>query len=366
MTKARGEQVHVETTPYYHCMARCVRRAFLCGEDRFTGQNFDHRKQWIVDKLKALGGVFALDICAYAVMSNHYHVVLRVNSDLAKSWSVDEVIDRWYALFNGNLLVDRYRKGEALSKAERLAIDECVQTWRQRLMDISWLMRCLNESIAREANKEDGCKGRFWEGRFKSQALLDEAALLTCMMYVDLNPIRAGLCETPENADYTSIQERLLALAANRRTQKKQAKPKSSTNQLSAKQLPSKQLSSKQPSSPSPQPTSNYHPAELLHFNGNLKPKDNTGIPFGDQDYITLLDWTGRAVRDDKKGAIPAHIQPILQRLNINEEAWVGSIKHFDRRFYDFIGSAEKLKRAGEILGRHWLQGVSRCRQLYA
>jgi len=162
MPKARSEQVHVETTPYYHCMARCVRRAFLCGEDRFTGKNFDHRKQWIVDKLKALGGVFALDICAYAVMSNHYHVVLRVNSELAKGWSTDEVIDRWHALFYGNLLVDRYRKGEALSKAERLKLDECVANWRQRLTDISWFMRCLNEFIAREASKEDGCKGRFW------------------------------------------------------------------------------------------------------------------------------------------------------------------------------------------------------------
>jgi len=343
-------------------MVRCARRAFLCGEDRFTGKRFDHCKQWIVDKLKALGGVFALDICAYAVMSNHYHVVLRVNNELAKGWSADEVIDRWYTLFNGNLLVDSYRQGEALSKAERLKMDENVATWRQRLMDISWFMRCLNEFIAREANKEDGCKGRFWEGRFKSQALLDEAALLTCMMYVDLNPIRAGLCETPENSDYTSIQERLLALADKRRTQKKKAKPASPPGQLSAKLSPSRQ-----PPKQSPLPISDYHPAALLHFHGNLKPnnQDNTGIAFGFQDYITLLDWTGRAVRDDKKGAIPTHIQPIPQRLNVNEEAWVESIKHFDRRFYDFIGSVEKLKRAGENLGRYWLQGVSRCKQLY-
>ena len=126
MTTARRRQVHLDTTPYYHCMARCVRRAFLCGEDHFSGKNYDHRKQWIVDKLKALGGLFAVDICAYAVMSNHYHVVLRVDAQRAKTWSDKEVIDRWCSLFKGPMLVDRLRQGDALSRAEYHAIGTIV------------------------------------------------------------------------------------------------------------------------------------------------------------------------------------------------------------------------------------------------
>jgi len=188
------------------------------------------------------------------------------------------------------------------------------------------------------------------------------------MMYVDLNPIRAGLCETPEDSAYTSIQERLMALATIQRSRNKKNK-QAPADQSSAKSLPSKKSGS-MPSSLLALliNTEEFPPAGLLHFNGDIKPneEDNTGIPFGHQDYLTLLDWTGRAVREDKKGAIPAHIQPILQRLNINEEAWLGSVTHFSRQFYDFIGGVEKLKRVGQSLGRHWLQGVSHCRQLYA
>ena len=168
MTLARREQISLEETPFYQCVARCVRRAFLCGEDSLTGRSYEHRKQWIVDKLKDLAGVFAIDVCAYAVMSNHYHVVLRVDDEQAADWSDEEVIRRWRQLFSGGVLVERLLKGEATTQAERDKVAELAAQWRERLSDISWFMRCLNEQIARQANKEDGCKRRFWEGRFKS------------------------------------------------------------------------------------------------------------------------------------------------------------------------------------------------------
>ena len=123
MTRARREQVSLEATPYYHCVCRCVRRAFLCGLDSLSGKNFEHRRQWIVDKLHELSQIFAIDIAAYAVMSNHYHVLVRIDAERVAGWTSDEVIDRWYRLFNGHLIVDRYRSGEPMSQPERDTVD---------------------------------------------------------------------------------------------------------------------------------------------------------------------------------------------------------------------------------------------------
>ncbi|MCX8018252.1 MAG: transposase [Rhodocyclaceae bacterium] len=212
MTRPRCELVSVEDTPWYHVVSRCVRRAYLCGEDAYSGRSFEHRRGWIEARIRQLAAVFAIDVAAYAVMSNHYHIIVRIDRARALAWSDDEVLKRWTQLFAGPLLVQRYlaeatRAQMSAAEIERVGIWAAV--YRERLADLSWYMRVLNEGIARQANAEDGVKGRFWEGRFKSQALLDEQALLTAMAYVDLNPIRAGMADTPEESAYTSIEARL-------------------------------------------------------------------------------------------------------------------------------------------------------------
>ena len=144
-------------------------------------------------------------------MSNHTHIVLHVDREQALSWSNEMVLKRYHQLHGGSLLSHRYANAEQrvlLSEAELFTVEATIAVYRARLYDISWFMRSLNEYIAREANKEDNCTGRFWEGRFKSQALLDEAALLSCMAYVDLNPVRAKMAKTPETSAHTSIQLR--------------------------------------------------------------------------------------------------------------------------------------------------------------
>ncbi|MEX2488427.1 MAG: transposase [Pseudomonadales bacterium] len=326
MPQARYRLVDTQTTPYYQCVSRCVRRAFLCGVDRASGKNFDHRKQWILDRIRKLSSVFAIDVCAYALMSNHFHLVLFVNTEAAGQWSLDEVVDRWLQIFKGPPVAQKYKAGEPLSSHEKDALTSLVIEWRDRLADLSWYMRCLNEKIARMANAEDECTGRFWEGRFKSQALLDEAALISCMAYVDLNPIRANLCRTLENSDYTSIQERLLRCKGGR----------------------SRETES-----------------------GWLRPLRKQGvrvenaIPLQLTDYLALVDWTGRAIRQDKRGAIPADVKPILEKLQVDQENWVSNTQHFGSRFYRAVGRINQIRRLARRTGLQWIKGLSQSAAFY-
>ena len=323
MTISRAQQIDLSVTPYYHCVNRCVRRAFLCGEDQITGNNYEHRRDWIADRIKSLAKVFAVDVAAYAVMSNHYHIVLRVDQDAANHWNALEVIERWDALFSLPVLITRFIKGECTSTAELKVVDEIIEKWRQRLYDISWFMRLLNEFIARESNREDKVTGRFWEGRFKSQALLDEQALIACMAYVDLNPIRADMAKTPEQSDYTSIQERL-------------------------------------------QKTMQQQPCSLLPFADCIDSADNnannnTSIPFELHDYLALVDWSGRAILDNKRGSIPAHTPPILVRLGINESDWINHVRYFERQFPTVAGNIDKLRQLAEQTSRRWIKGMGKA-----
>ncbi|WP_445354873.1 transposase [Microbulbifer sp. EKSA008] len=263
MTQPRRSQISLDATPYYHCVSRCVRRAFLCGRDTQIGRDYEHRRQWVETGIQKLAAVFALDIAAYAVMSNHYHVVLYIDAKTAKTWSDTEVIFRWQELFQASNLAQRFIQGASLDCSEKNKLKELIELWRERLMDIGWFMRCLNESIARQANAEDCCTGRFWEGRFKSQALLDERALAACMAYVDLNPIRADIAKTPEDSDHTSIQQRVRAVI------------------------------------------SGEQPKELLPFVGGERLNMPKGLPFQLDHYLALVDWSGRHLDPKKRGAIP-------------------------------------------------------------
>lgn len=308
MTIARSLKIDLNVTPYYHCMTRCVRRTYLCGQDKETGQDFSHRKAWIVNRIKQLSTIFAIQVCAYAVMSNHYHVVLFVNETQARSWTDEDIKLRWAALFPHD--AKQLDNNDLTSKQ----VQEKFSLWRERLMCISWFMRCLNEPIARFSNLEDNCTGRFWEGRFKSQALLDEGAVLSAMAYVDLNPIRAKEAATPETSAFTSIYERIQSVV-------KSLKKKTTTSQII-------------------QHCDNaIQPTGLMAFSNSRQNKDNRPqIHFHLSDYLTLVDTTGRILRENKPGAIPENLTPILERLHLTPQGWIGMVKHLEKYFSHAVG----------------------------
>jgi hypothetical protein len=206
-------------------------------------------------------------------------------------------------------------------------------------------MRCTAEVIARRANKEDDCTGRFWEGRYKAQILLDEASLLACAAYVDLNPIRAALAKTPEKSDYTGAKDRLDDLA--------ERENKSATD------------------------THDWERSRRRKKSGWMSPieiderTDNTGpdvCPNGRRasrkgflscslaDYLSLLDWTGRQLHRSKRGAIPAHLAPILERIGLDSDAWCDLVKKFGQTFKRAAGTHTALQAEAERRGQGWLQ----------
>ncbi|MGR6500915.1 transposase [Shewanella sp. Koi 1] len=324
MPRPRRTQISLEDTPYYHCCSRVVRRAFLCGDDSYSGKNCDHRRGWVESLLFELEAVFAIDVAAFAVMSNHLHVVLRVDIETVNRWTDREVLEQWHKLFKGNELTQKFVKGELVEAHEVSRLKHSIALYRSRLCDISWFMRCLNEPIARQANQEDNCTGRFWEGRFKSQALLDEAAVLACMAYVDLNPIRAQLAETPEQSDHTSIQLRIRAA-----------------------------LKGEQPSN-------------LLPFIGNECDNQPNGIAFSLTDYLQLVEDTGRIIRNDKRGSISENSGKLLTRLNIPHDNWLKLTTEFGKLFHGPVGTLQELTHYCEHLEKRRRHFVASCQHFYS
>jgi len=322
MATARKRQVSLVDTKYYHCISRCVRRAFLCGDDKVTGKSYEHRRQWVEDKLLELAQVFCIDVCAYAVMSNHTHVVLYVDDAKANRLNDKAILIRWHKLFKGTLLSQKYLQGDKLDKAQQFFLNRTIADYRERLADISWFMRVLNEDIARKANKEDNCTGRFWEGRFKSQALLDEAAVAACMAYVDLNPIRAKMAKTPEDSNHTSVQKRIKAA--------KKAK----------------------------------QPKQLIRFAGSPRKHMPKGLPFELKSYLELVELTGRCMRADKRGYIEQRSLPILERLKIAPENWLKLTTQFTKVFKGAVGRPNKLDGYYTHLEVKRRTGISHCEKL--
>jgi hypothetical protein len=221
-------------------------------------------------------------------MSNHYHIVLKVEEN--KKWTITQTLKTWNKLYNLPYLCEQYQLGNINRPAEKRQVKKMTKKYRKRLMNISWFMKCLNEYIAVKANKEDNAKGHFWESRFKSQALLDERALLTCMAYVDLNPIRAAMASTPETSDYTSIKERIT---------KKDTK--------------------------------------LLGFGDNK-------IPYYLSEYTALVDYTGKCIHPNKRGYIDDDLPDILKRLEIHPDTWLEEMNQFHTDGITAVGTVTQLK----------------------
>ena len=195
----------------YHTYSRCVRRAFLLQEGHVD------RRAWLEAQLHRVLEFFAFDLHAFAFLGNHFHLVVANDPQRARRWTPREVARRWLELFPARWI--RRKRGVAADAPPTdEEIDQLVnepgriEVLRRRLHNLSWLLKTLKEPIARRANREDGVTGHFWEGRFGSSALLDDAAIVAVCAYVDLNEVRAGCAQTPETSICSSTRVRAQTL----------------------------------------------------------------------------------------------------------------------------------------------------------
>ena len=323
---ARSESVDPLIPQFVHVWNRCVRRAFLCGRDHYSGKSFEHRRVWARKRIEHLASCFGIDVITFAIMSNHTHQVLKTRPDIVATWDDRTVAVRW-------LSIDpKKRKGKPVQPTEveinTITNDtKQVALLRRRLSDVSWWMRCFAQHISWRANREDDVTGHFWESRFCHEVITDTASLLACMIYVDLNPIRAGMANTPEESDFTGVKQRIDDLRIHL------GKSHFEPGNLKAN-------------------SSDLHAWERLdnvanEYSGWLSPIeiDEMNDPLGADPepngrrcsrkgilamsvlrYIDLVEWCGREIRSDKRGSIPSDLSPILGRLGLDGQTLIGTV----------------------------------------
>ena len=383
----------------YHCINRCVRRAFLCGSDPVSGKNYEHRKQSLQDRLEFLASRFAFDVLGFAVMSNHVHAIVRNRPDLLSRWTDEDVARRWYGLCSKRLDKRGQPPEPTPDQLKALTADpERLAEIRRRLGDVSWFMRCLAEPIARAANLEDEAPGRFWQGRFRCVPILDVDALTACMAYVDLNPVRAGLTDSPATSPFTSVFERLHAEiqeshGRRRREPRKAHAPAShaghathALNDDSAKRQEciasaSVRLRSSRsdaahatlgaPSEPtraawlSPFELSLCAPQALASPDPPVRASNLGCLPMGFSAYVELLNWTVRQLLPGKCSTPPAEPAPIPKQLCVTGEGWLRLVKDFGRLFRRAAGTPDSLQRHTEKLCRKRTTGITHSRAVF-
>lgn len=341
MGQSRASQISTKDTPYYHITSHVVRNNVLCGINAINNIDYGSRKQWVIDRIRFLSSFFAIDVAGYAIMTDQYNMIVYLNESIAKNWSVEEVYKHWTAIYKPEPIIKKWKKNKLTKESEIDTALAIIEQCRSRLSNISLFMQNLNQYIARRANKEDGCKGHFWQERFKSQPLLDETALITCMSCLDLNPVRVKDVDSIEKSEFTSVFERING----------------------------------QPIENEYFDKSSIEIKPLISFLGNdergtisknkIPQVDHPVINIKLDDYLQLLDWTSRIQHCDISDFIELDKPVLLKELGFSEEVWLDLANNFATEFHCAVGSFDKLERYLIHTGKSKIQNKKRLGDLF-
>lgn len=317
-----------------HVMNRVVRRCLLMGSDQFSGKNYDYRKNWIEEELERVAACMGIDLLNFAILSNHFHLILRSRPDVVKKWDDSEVVRRWLKVCPNCQCKGRPPGPATEPQIKAICGDKkLVNQLRRRLSDISWWMRLVCQRIAQWANSEDKESGKFWQSRYRAVRLLDEEAILAGAAYVDLNPIRAAIAETLEGSEHTSLKRRIEALRMN----------------LAESAQPAAAEQSLEPSASQPRDAF-LAPLEIDQLQDELGPRPHTGgqrcsdkgfLAMTLGAYLALLDWTARQLVPGKTGATPEETPAVFERLQIKPDVWCQLVSQFGQLFSSIAGKPQ-------------------------
>ena len=380
----RDEQFVASEVCIVHAVQRCVRRAFLAGVDEKTGVDFSFRREWIRRRMESLASVFGVDVLTYAVLSNHLHVILRNRPDVVAAWSDEEAALRWLRVFPGRRLDEQLAEPTENDVRALAANAQRMADVRSRLSDISWFMRALSEPIARLANKQDECTGRFWEGRFKAQRIADEAGLLACAMYVDLNPIRAAMAQSPDQAVHTSAYDRIKAergelmpsaafdLVAVSTEEAGEQLRRTPTAELKKRRLAKRRNQTGKrilrDSWLAPLTMSAKLAADPQVHKGGVRASDKGFLSLRWQDYLALLRWTSKQRVKEAVTELPAKLQSALSSLGIEASMWRDLVWNFKRYFgrASCAGSPNAMAADAARTGKRFHHGQRQASECFA
>jgi len=347
---ARAEVFDPNEVAIAHVYNRTVRRCFLMGDDAVSGKNFDHRKAWIEEYLQQFAAAFGIDLLGFAILSNHFHLILRTRPDVVATWDDREVARRWLMLCPHRRSPDSAAMPPTQPEINSIANCpvKCAEI-RKRLSNISWWMRLLCQRVAQRANHEDEETGRFFQDRYRATRLVDEASLLACAAYVDLNPIRAAMAQTLEASKHTSVQRRIEALAS-RGTPADPEQPGPARDAFLSPLTIDEQLD---PTGPCPSQC-------------GTRCSDKGFLAMSIEDYLELLDWSARQLAPGKRGRTPDSIAPVLSRLGLDSGSWCELVSDFGKLFCTVAGRPEQVDAMRSLRTHRRYHLRRRARELFA
>ncbi len=381
---ARIEQFAAGEVCIVHAIQRCVRRAYLAGVDDRSGKDFSFRREWIRRRMEALASVFAVDVLSYAIMSNHLHIILRNRPDVVETWSDEQVALRWLRVFPGRRLDEQLAEPTESDVQALAGNPQRMAEVRSRLSDISWFMRALSEPIARLANRQDECTGRFWEGRFKAQRIADEAGLLACAMYVDLNPVRAAMAESPEQAEHTSAYDRFQSekgaminstafdlvpvstAKAGKQIRENSVEGRKNLRRHGRHHPTGKRILRDSWLAPLQVQSKRLAQDPQAHTSG-LRASDKGFLDLKWSDYATLLSWTAKQRLKESVAALPQQLQKVLCSLGIEASMWRDLVWEYKRYFggSTCAGRPSSVAADAARIGKSFHRGQRRCRACF-